>query len=422
MHTEELSPEKLLILQCCCPKPSPEKITAIERILQQQLDWRYITNLSKLHGVSALLYNAISLCPDTTAVPADILQELKQEYHSTAFINLLLLKEYQSILKGLNAAAIAVIPLKGIVLISELYHNIALRSLSDIDILLKRGELEQGAAVLRSMGYTQRKTIYERDEHFHLIFQRVTAKITITVELHWDVDVPDSPFNIRVDDFWSRAAAAQQDGLTFYRLSLEDSILFNCFHVLRKPLTTSFVMLKNLCDLAETINRYQTEIQWPVIFDNSKRFLIIRPVTLVLEILKNYFSVPIPRAVDETLRQQGFQKEMLVEIVQQKIFIREQEKIFLPGTLSLTEQDRHHSGKINIASLFTTMVDMSKYYRSLPVTSFIREIYLYCRRSIINYARILYLWLFNRDKVRSVLKQLLSDKQKINRIDQWIRG
>lgn len=425
MPNNDLSKEKKIILLCCCANPSQEKIAALENLLGHYLDWDFIVNSARVHGIAPFIYHALICCANRERVPAIIMQELSSAYRRSAFVNVVFLKEYKEILCRFNAENIAIIPLKGIVLIKEIYQNIALRTLSDIDLLIRKRDLKQGVNVLRNLGFIQKKTMYQPEEHYHHIFQRQSRSVPITVELHWEIDIPNSPYHIVIDDLWDRAAVVQSNNTRYWSLALEDNILFNCFHILRRPLADGVIPMKNFCDVYEILARRQAEINWQIITERAVHYNIVRPVFLVLLFLKRYFAAPIPNTICDLLMQEGFQENMLVDILHKRLFIQDAEKIFLPGMLAVSQKRRWYRVPVNFASFFTTLSHLSKYFTAYtPFNSLLglRVVARRVKRSLLNYINILYLYIFDRHTIKELHGSLLNDKKRIDLIDQWLRS
>jgi hypothetical protein len=223
MQPALLSRENTLILLCCCIEPDAQQQTAIDALLSQQLDWECIINITVRHGIANLLYKNIIDRENRSCVPPSIFDRLEKCYHGAAYSNLLFLKEYKEIAHAFNAEQVALLPLKGIDFFRTVYPNIALRTSSDIDILVKKADLDRAIDILRGLGYVRKKTGHAAAEIFHFVFFRPVAAASVFVDLHWDLDIPQSPFKVSVDDFWSRAETVTSGGNWFYRLSLEDN-------------------------------------------------------------------------------------------------------------------------------------------------------------------------------------------------------
>ncbi len=421
---DDLSGEEILILRCCCAASCKEKIADLESLLECGLDWNAIITIARLQGIAPFIYHALMCCTNRERVPDIIMQELSSGYRRSAFVNLVFLKEYEEVLRQCNAENIEIMPLKGIVLIKEIYKNIALRTLNDIDLLIRKRDLEHGIAVLRNLGFIQKKTIYQHEEHFHHIFQRHSRSMPITVELHWEVDVPESPYHIVVEDLWNRAVVEQSNGTRYLSMALEDSILFNCFHILRKPLADGVVPIKNFCDVYEILMRRQGTINWQTITERARQYNIVRPVFVVLVFLKRYFGAPVPQFICDQVEHEGFQEDMLLDIIHKRLFIQNGKKIFLPGMLAGSQKRRWHLLPINFTSVVSTLSHLSKYCRVHSPFYTLRGLMMVARRikrSLLNYMQIFYLYIFDRHMIKALRSDTLNDKKRIELIDRWLR-
>jgi hypothetical protein len=165
--------EDSLVILCCCVDPEANRMAEIENILSHKLDWEYIARILTQHDIAPLLYKNISGSTNLALIPPQVLANLKKTYTITAFKNLLLLQAYQTVLKSMSSENIKVLPLKGIALLKELYHNVALRPMSDIDILVPKQDIPLAEQVLCQIGFVRYKPLFLSKEHeFHSIYTR----------------------------------------------------------------------------------------------------------------------------------------------------------------------------------------------------------------------------------------------------------
>lgn len=143
--------------------------------LWEGFNWHYIFTQARYHNVAPLLYNNIKNLP----VPEAVLKEFEETYTYTAFHNMLYLEELKKITDKVN-----VIVLKGPMLAQEIYGNIALRPFNDMDILVKREDVDEIKNFLYRLGYSTRNTSFYKRYHFHMPFIKM-ARIPIHIELHW---------------------------------------------------------------------------------------------------------------------------------------------------------------------------------------------------------------------------------------------
>ncbi len=314
-----------------------------------KINWDYIYTLSCLHGISNLLSYNITKTNNKSLVPSHYLQSLEASLHNTLYKNLIYLKKFKQLHKLFSSQGIPIIPLKGIAFLNSLYHNSALRDLSDIDILVKTKDIIRAEHVLGRAGYTQKKERRDhRQNHFHSVFWQKVKKFSVVVELHWDIDFPDSRFDIRVDDFWSRALVSQQDS-NHLNLCPEDDILFSCFHIMRdNPLKK--LALKNFCDIYGMIIQSKEQIDWDAFINHVLQYKATRPVLTSLLIVQELFEINLPVEAESILTSHGFKKEMTSFIIDNHVFpdTEQSAKKVSPSLLTALVSEKTTSKKMQL--------------------------------------------------------------------------
>lgn len=189
------------------------------------LNWPYILEKAKIHGVAPLIYNSIKKLPSQISnshIPAEILEQLEKIYTYTAFHNMIYLDELQKITKDVENCDIKMIVLKGPMLAKNVYNNIALRPFIDIDILIKNTDLDKMEAILGSMGYASENKDFYKNYHFHLPFIKI-GKIPIQIELHWSFVDNFILQKIDMDTIWKET--------NDYELPHKTNLLYLLLHI-----------------------------------------------------------------------------------------------------------------------------------------------------------------------------------------------
>lgn len=155
---------------------------------------------------------------------------LRARVFAVAVDNLRRDAELREALARLDAAGIPLILLKGSALRAE-RPGLAGRYQCDVDVLLRRKDLERAEAILLEMGFILDESFLDREhllaEHFHLGYQRRGA----AVELHWDIDSL-SPAGF-AERLWERSRAVEFEGRTCRVLAPEHQLLVGCLHLSR---------------------------------------------------------------------------------------------------------------------------------------------------------------------------------------------
>ncbi|HSK79688.1 MAG TPA: nucleotidyltransferase family protein [Thermoanaerobaculia bacterium] len=190
---------------------------------------------------------------------------LRQQVSSSAIQNLLRDEELSQALARLAGEEIDLVLLKGAALRVE-RQDMAGRYQCDVDVLVRRPDLERAEALLCGMGFRLDDSFKDREallnEHFHFGFERRGA----VVEVHWDLDAHSPPGFL--DRFWTGSRPVEWEGRGFRVPSPEHQLLFGCLHLSRHKF---FAGLRWLADLAlhlplspEVRGRFEKEAAaWP---------------------------------------------------------------------------------------------------------------------------------------------------------------
>jgi hypothetical protein len=153
--------------------------------------------------------------------------QLQGKVREVAMENLQRDEELREALARFDEAGIPFILLKGSALRVE-RPGLAGRFQCDVDVLLRREDLERAEAILLELGFELDESYLDRErlltDHFHLGYQRHGA----AMELHWDVDVI-SPEGF-TDRLWERSHVVEGG---FRVLAPEHQLLVGCLHLSR---------------------------------------------------------------------------------------------------------------------------------------------------------------------------------------------
>jgi hypothetical protein len=426
------NPEEHFILACCKKLLSYDLVTDIDdidNILSGYLNWDYILSLANLHALNGLIYYALLQCDNKNSIPIDVFRKLEMRYHRDVLKNLLYIKEYAAVIRNFNRKRIKAIPLKGIEFLHSFYaHNIGIRSLSDIDILVEKKNVSCAEETLLNMGFTKiKKSVKNQHRFFHSNFWRRLDHLIIMVELHWDIDFSDSPFKINIEEFWSRSQKILIAKMISYKFSTEDNIIFNCFHLFReiKIGFDEILPLKNFCDIGMILSQAQHQIDWNCIIERSQEYKVLRPVALVLLLVQELLMVKsIPTIVIESLYEAGFQDEFRNAIKEYIFPEKYKERKIIPFffiELSTRKTFREKMKVFFRLPQFVINLYYAKYYhnqhRSL-IKSILSMIYYYIKKIT---KTILFFIKEYRDAI-ILHKNLTISSKKTEQIVDWVRG
>jgi hypothetical protein len=290
--------------------------TTLEPIAERQLvellrgpvDWEYLWAQGHLHEVLPLLTATLRRLAIQAPMPEPWMARAQRRYYATMLRNTTLAEELLRVLAAFGQAGIAALPVKGVVLAETLYGSLALRPLSDLDVVVRPDDLPAARASLAALGFTQADDPgYENAHHpFHdPPYYRQAENGTICLELHWGLWAKHF-FQLEIDALWRRAVAARVHGADVSILSPEDTLLHLAIHRSRSALRLRFV-----CDVAELLRRYRATLDWEYLMAQTQAAGARTTMFYTLALAEDLLDAPLPAGVLARLHVSRLKRQLL---------------------------------------------------------------------------------------------------------------
>ena len=267
-----------------------------------QFDWDYIVKKMSQEGVAETIFHNLRKNHTEHLVPPGTYAALSDQYYKNLKRNLSIVGELRGILILLKESGIPCIVLKGIALAEHIYPGIAMRGMSDIDILVKKMDLYAVDEMLTSQGYVARDSsvssaINNPEGYLASLEYRKENGSLLNLHIHWHIvnsSVPATMFakHVDIERIWEKAVAVRVADADVYMLCPEHVIIYLCEHALR--IGHSFDRLILIADIFYAIKAYEKNIDWDFLVEESRRFNLSRLVYFSLSVVKSYASVNIP--------------------------------------------------------------------------------------------------------------------------------
>ena len=153
------------------------------------VDWQRIPAIAHTHALLPLVYSGLAGC---SAVPPAINLALRGAYEANAHNSLLLTSELLRVTHALRQADVFAVAYKGPAAAQRFYGNLALRSFSDLDLLIEPAAHERAVSVLADCGYARYRSVrdWRRQQLGDCEEEFVHPDHQTTVDLHWDIAQP----------------------------------------------------------------------------------------------------------------------------------------------------------------------------------------------------------------------------------------
>jgi hypothetical protein len=281
-------PEIELLICCARTHLDPATREKIRILVAKDIDWAYLIRKAWRQGIAPLLYRGLSTTLPR-AIPSWALDTLRSAFYANAARNLFLSGELITLMDLFDSHAIPAMPYKGPVLAVSVYHDLALRQFSDLDILIHAWDFHFRAQDLLVSHGWRRISDYGWESGF------VDESGRVALDLHQGITGSGMPFNPGFERLWKRRASYSLAGTLIPTFAPSDGLIILCAQ-LAKDAGTNRVQLAKLCDIAELV-RDQASLDWDWTIDEARRFGVLHIVFLGLRAVNEVLDVTLPDRV-----------------------------------------------------------------------------------------------------------------------------
>ncbi|OPY59384.1 MAG: hypothetical protein A4E55_00244 [Pelotomaculum sp. PtaU1.Bin035] len=242
-------------------------------------------------------------------------QDIKETMRRITARNLIIFSELKTVLDVLNKAAVPAIILKGLCL-AEDYYPPGVRPLSDLDLLIKREDIEKSVKIINNLGY---KLLgkglpfsIHRDFAEKVTYHRTNGVMPVTLDLHTSLGPYPYLGRVKTAVLWQAARPRKVAGIDVLCLCPEHFLLHLCLHMFQHRYEN---WLFSACDMLLLTRRYHgDEINWSYFLKNVSDYKLHLPVAFSLKKTAKYFGRVSPGPVLEQL------ENYRAGIIEQKLF------------------------------------------------------------------------------------------------------
>ncbi|MBU1871466.1 MAG: nucleotidyltransferase family protein [Candidatus Omnitrophica bacterium] len=293
--------EDRIVFACSRINVNAKLCQEIKENLNSDLNWDYLLKTAEDDGVISLLYRILKdfgngLVPDRVG---DI---LKRNYLETTARNFFILSELSKALKAFADNEIPVIVLKGASFLENIYQDIGLRPIGDVDILIKKERLPQIDSSLKEQGYSSphRWADYIDKPDTKYLNSISYVKGPIHLHIHWHIiNTSIATYlninEIKMDRFWQEARPASIAGVESLAMASHHLLI----HLSEHSFTHAYDRLILLCDISEIINYCNSNggLNWELFLEDTLLFNLNIPAFYSLYFASKLINAQVPAAV-----------------------------------------------------------------------------------------------------------------------------
>ena len=292
-------------------------IRRIEDLIPSISNWNSFTDMAIQNSVGPLIHKSFSFIKNSNLIPEASLSRLKQTYYRTLSRNMILYEYFRNAAEAFTKEGVSVIALKGIFLAETIYKDIGLRQMTDVDLLVKKEDIEKCRKLLLDMGYKYTELdksnfIKGLDLSKHLPPLVLNG---VSFELHTKIHLNNPGFSVNTDDYWKRSQEVALSNVSVHSLSIEDLIQHLCLH-LNDHFNEGKPQLYFFVDISEVIKKYYSKINWDLLLESCNLYKCGSIVFKYLLLIEKYFDIKIP---DNILQRNG-KTDVGIDIQTEKLF------------------------------------------------------------------------------------------------------
>ncbi len=262
-------------------------------------DWRALLECAGRHGLSPLVYGRLLAGASAPRIPEAVLESLRIAFLTNAAKNALAYRDLQGVLGAFDRRRIPAIILKGAFLAGLVYGHIGHRTMGDIDLLVRRGDMASAAEALQSIGYRFEMGMVPDIDAWCRVrrhLPRLHKPPGPGIELHWTILPPLSACAVDVESLWNRSRPATLAGSSSRCLAPEDLLLHLCVHGAFGDGAAFCIGLRPFCDIAAVVRRFGAEIDWERLANRALDWGVGRWVHLALALAHELLDAVVPDA------------------------------------------------------------------------------------------------------------------------------
>jgi len=384
---KEVSPEVRLVLLITRWIVNNQDTSEIKDLLtQDKFEWKRLERFITYHELDPSTY--LCLKKYSYLLPGDKIKLLENSYYYCLTYLSYLWEEFKHISNAFRDKNIISLPLKGTAFIAnKIYADKAyLRPMCDIDLLIKEKDLPFIEKILEGLGYEKNlcgmRENYWREKSYHLEFiKKREKKPFYNVEMHWALDYKRGKSILPY--LWDRVKKVQIDGKDTYLLSPEDTLFCLALHQRRFG---KALCLKNVCDVAVLLNRYNSDLDWNYILKEASSASMSTTLYFVFAQANLLFDIQIPSSALKALNVPAYKKKLIRRFIVQDTFS-------LGLGLSNGERNRNSVYLKSHFLLYDNFWEPVKYILNIPQEQFAKfyELPPYAKKTNLLY-RIRYLY------------------------------
>lgn len=260
-------------------------------VLAASVDWGRLLDFAFRHRLTPQLRAALE-AGFPGLLPDELAARLRENTDAISRNNLLLTSELLRLVALFESHGVPMMPLKGPTLAQRLYGNLAMRSFTDLDILVRSDDALRAMELLKSNGYaafppmtsTQERVFvrFEHDRNFR------SAVGGCHLELHWRLFDRYIAYPIGYDGFWAGLRRERFLETEVRAMADEDLLIVLATHGSKH----GWPILAWTLDIARLLA--SADLDWAAVLSRASRLRVRRMLAMGLRLAADLWAAELP--------------------------------------------------------------------------------------------------------------------------------
>ena len=295
------------ILACSTElNPNPYQQQRMRHLMSHDMDVDQLIDMAINEGLAGLLYRSLMKSGMLETLDHRQRETLQSLYYQTVVLNLNLIRDLKGVLHLLNQKKIQVVLLQGIALMQQIYDDIGLRPMTDIDLWVLQNDYPGLTSILSSQGF-------QRDPTYPNTFTKGATTFDLHTHILWADRIKARKLLLTKgqEHIYHETRIIRFEGQEVLCLSQFDQVLYLSLHALKHDVNRLIwlVDIKNL--LADW-----TRSDWEALMNRARGLGQEKIISYIFFLLLHLFDFHLPlqaRQLLERKRLHFLEKKVLRE-------------------------------------------------------------------------------------------------------------
>ncbi len=275
--------------------PDSHQQQKLRRLMPLVKDKDLLIKMAIKEGLACLLYKNLLKSGALKTLGHKQREELRSLYYGTVLFNLKLMHDLREVLCRLNQKKIQAVPMQGIVLLQQIYDDIGLRPLTDIDLWVLQKDYPVLISTLSSQGY-------QRDPIYPNTFRKGSTTFDIHTHILWADRIRAHRLLLTKsqEHIYHDAGIIHFQGQEARCLSQYDQVLYLSLHALKHNVNR----LIWLVDIKGLLANWKMS-DWEALMNRARELGQEKTISYIFFLLLHLFDFRPPREARHLVEKEG---------------------------------------------------------------------------------------------------------------------